>query len=75
VEAVTLVAVSRGTWWDIERSKTRMDWKFKWVSSAPPATNKVVAVGGTRWPPRKWELIAARGKSTAFSTQISADSS
>ena len=30
---VTLVAVSRGTWWDIERFKTRMDWKFKWVSS------------------------------------------
>ena len=30
---LTLVAVSRGTWWDIERFKTRMDWKFKWVSS------------------------------------------
>ena len=30
---VTLVAVSRGTWWDIERFKTRMGWKFKWVSS------------------------------------------
>ncbi|MFZ0708571.1 MAG: DUF899 family protein [Terrimicrobiaceae bacterium] len=30
---VTLVAISRGTWWDIERFKTRMDWKFKWVSS------------------------------------------
>jgi predicted dithiol-disulfide oxidoreductase (DUF899 family) len=30
---VTLVAVSRGSWWDIERFQTRMDWKFKWVSS------------------------------------------
>ena len=30
---VTLVAVSRGTWWDIERFQTRMEWKFKWVSS------------------------------------------
>jgi predicted dithiol-disulfide oxidoreductase (DUF899 family) len=30
---VTLVVVSRGTWWDIERFKTRMEWKFKWVSS------------------------------------------
>ena len=30
---VTLLAISRGTWWDIERFKTRMDWKFKWVSS------------------------------------------
>ncbi len=30
---VTLVAISRGTWADIERFKTRMDWKFKWVSS------------------------------------------
>jgi predicted dithiol-disulfide oxidoreductase (DUF899 family) len=30
---VTLVAISRETWWDIERFKTRMDWRFKWVSS------------------------------------------
>jgi predicted dithiol-disulfide oxidoreductase (DUF899 family) len=30
---VSLVAVSRGTWWDIERFKTRMGWNFKWVSS------------------------------------------
>ncbi|HEY5954307.1 MAG TPA: thioredoxin family protein [Terrimicrobiaceae bacterium] len=30
---VSLVAVSRGTWWDIERFKTRMGWHFRWVSS------------------------------------------
>lgn len=30
---LSLVAVSRGTWWDIERFQTRMGWKFKWVSS------------------------------------------
>ena len=30
---LTLIAVSRGTWWDIERFQTRMGWRFKWVSS------------------------------------------
>lgn len=30
---VTLVVVSRATWPEIEKFKTRMGWRFKWVSS------------------------------------------
>lgn len=30
---VSLVAISRATWPEIERFKTRMQWKFPWVSS------------------------------------------
>jgi predicted dithiol-disulfide oxidoreductase (DUF899 family) len=54
---VTLVAVARGTWWDIERFKTRMDWNFKWVSSYESDFNYDFRVSFTREQIEKGDVL------------------